>query len=98
MSTNSECLHFKWSDGWYYLLEDDNAPRNAWDWREHATCYGPFETEEAAEQHLSANHANPGGGSHDDDPSLESEILIEHTEKARKRGTQDPLRGVPVYF
>ena len=64
MSTNSECHFIEVKPGqWYYLLEDYNAPKNAWDWREHATCYGPFGTEEEADQHLRDNHANPGGSS-----------------------------------
>ena len=63
MSTNSECDIFQWGEGgqWYYLLEDYNAPKNAWDWRENASCYGPFATEDIAKKNLSDNHANPGG-------------------------------------
>lgn len=62
MSTNSECLFIQVkSDQWYYVLEDYNAPKNAWDWREYATAYGPFRTEDAANGHLCDNHANPGG-------------------------------------
>ena len=62
MSTNSECLIIQVRpDQWYYILEDYNAPKNAWDWREYATSYGPFVSEEAADEHLADNHANPGG-------------------------------------
>lgn len=62
MSTNSECAFIEVAKGkWYYLLEDYDAPKNAWDWRDHASAYGPFATEEAADQHLRDNHANPGG-------------------------------------
>jgi hypothetical protein len=62
MSTNSECALVEVAPGaWWYLLEDYNAPKNAWDWREHAQCFGPFKTEDLALQHLRDNHANPGG-------------------------------------
>jgi hypothetical protein len=64
MSTNSECAFIERKPGeWFYILEDYHAPKNAWDWREYATAYGPFPTEEAAQQHLFDNHANPGGAS-----------------------------------
>jgi hypothetical protein len=46
---------------WYYLLEETNAPKNAWDWREIASAYGPFVTSDLALEHLHENHANPGG-------------------------------------
>jgi len=85
MSTNSECDFFQWNEGeWYYLLEDYNAPKNAWDWREHASCYGPFKSEEAAEKHLSDNHANPGGSCNDTNPNKEDKVLIEHVKNAKK--------------
>ncbi len=62
MSTNSECQFIEIERGrWYYLLEDSDAPKNAPDWREHAAAYGPFSSEEKAEEHLDRNHANPGG-------------------------------------
>ena len=62
MSTNSECVFFEYTPGaWYYALQDSNAPHSAWDWREHATCYGPFATEGEAMVHLDDNHPNPGG-------------------------------------
>lgn len=62
MSTNNECEFVEVKPGkWYYVLEDYSAPKNAWDWREYATAYGPFKTEEAAATHLQRNHANPGG-------------------------------------
>lgn len=62
MSTNSECEFIQVEPTkWFYILEDYSAPKNAWDWREHATCYGPFPTEDAADAHLRRNHANPGG-------------------------------------
>tara|TARA_R110000824_G_C15197540_1_gene675394 strand:+ start:235 stop:528 length:294 start_codon:yes stop_codon:yes gene_type:complete len=83
MSTNSECLFFRWSeDKWYYLLEDYNAPKNAWDWREHASCYGPFVTVELADTHCSDNHANPGGSCTDETIDTSDEVLAEHVKNA----------------
>lgn len=62
MSTNSNCLFVQTKPNeWFYVLEDRNAPKNTCDWREFATGYGPFETEEAADEHLRDNHPNPGG-------------------------------------
>lgn len=46
---------------WYYILENWDAPNYAWNWREYATAYGPFTTQENASDHLDDNHANPGG-------------------------------------
>lgn len=62
MSTGLECLIVERDESqWYYVLQDWNCPVGAWDWREYATTYGPFPTKERAIQHLSDNHANPGG-------------------------------------
>lgn len=62
MSTGLECAFYRTPDDqWYYALEDWDAPRNAFDWHDYATFYGPFQSEEAADTHLSDNHANPGG-------------------------------------
>lgn len=62
MSTNSNCSFLEVKKGeWYYILEDFNAPKNAWDWREYATAYGPFRDFDTAHQHLHDHHANPGG-------------------------------------
>lgn len=62
MSTGLECQIVERKPGeWYYILEDYDALKMAWDWREHATAYGPFPSEDAACRHLSDNHANPGG-------------------------------------
>lgn len=61
MSTNNECMVVEYKPGqWYYVLEHYNAPKNSWDWREHASAYGSFSSEEAALRHLAKNHANPG--------------------------------------
>jgi len=62
MSSGLECCFFEPSLGnWYYALQDWSCPVGAWDWREHATAYGPFADNEAAIAHLRRNHANPGG-------------------------------------
>lgn len=95
MSTGNECLFIQVAASkWYYVLEHYNAPKNSWDWREHASAYGPFATEDAAHTHLHDNHANPGGSSTcelpdgktsldlDDDPTLKR--LIDQAEPARR--------------
>lgn len=62
MSTNSECHVFEYRpDQWYYLLQDWNCPHGAWDWREYASCFGPFKSSDDAYDHLHKHHANPGG-------------------------------------
>lgn len=62
MSTGLNCEIVEVKPGeWYYLLEDGSAPKQTWDWREFATGYGPFATDEIAHAHLRAYHANPGG-------------------------------------
>jgi hypothetical protein len=64
MSTGCNCEFLEVQPGrWFYVLEDYDAPKNAWDWHDNATAYGPFASEALAEQHLHANHANPGGSS-----------------------------------
>jgi hypothetical protein len=60
---------------WYYKLQE-------WpygDWPEYDT-FGPFPTFKAAREHLSRNHANPGGWSVDALPGCEHDLLtkIEH--------------------
>lgn len=62
MSTNQNCEFVEFEPGqWIYILENYSAPKNAWDWREHATSYGPFSSYETASAHLLRWHANPGG-------------------------------------
>jgi hypothetical protein len=64
MSTGLNCTFVEVEPAkWYYLLEQGSAPKQTWDWREYADAYGPFETYEAASEHLRDNHANPGGHS-----------------------------------
>jgi len=62
MSTGLECLFFEHKPGvWFYALEDWDSPKGGWDWRNHATAYGPFDSKDAAREHLNRHHANPGG-------------------------------------
>jgi hypothetical protein len=62
MSTGLECIFVEEKPGrWFYVLEDGSAPKDAWDWMDYATAYGPFKTMEAAHDHLDRHHANPGG-------------------------------------
>lgn len=62
MSTNSECMFIERKPGqWFYALENCDAPKNSFDWIEHAQAFGPFKSFDVAREHLRANHANPGG-------------------------------------
>ncbi len=62
MSTGFECYFRETAPGeWFYVLQDADCPVGAWDWREHATAYGPFASEELAEAHMDDYQANPGG-------------------------------------
>lgn len=62
MSTGLECEHFTDPETgkWYYVLQNWDSPAQAWDWREYATCYGPFDSNDDAYNHRRKNHANPG--------------------------------------
>lgn len=61
MSTGLNCAFIEEKPGrWHYILENYNAPKNSYDWMEYAKAYGPFQTQDQADQHLSDNHANPG--------------------------------------
>jgi hypothetical protein len=62
MSTGLECVFEEIAPHvWYYVLEHWDAPKQCWDWREYATAYGPFRSEDAAHAHLARHHSNPGG-------------------------------------
>ena len=62
MSTGLECVFTEPVQGeWFYIMQNWDCPVGAWDWREYATAYGPFATEDEAIAHLQACHANPGG-------------------------------------
>jgi hypothetical protein len=71
MSTGLNCEFIRVTDEgkpdqYYYILEDCNSPKMAWDWREYARAYGPFRTEQLAQEDLRRWHANPGGSTHGD--------------------------------
>lgn len=76
MSTGLNCSFYRIDGRWFYLLEHETAPRGADDWREYATAYGPFASEELAEQHLDENHANPGGWSTHEDPIVDIVLAV----------------------
>lgn len=62
MSTGCECNIVEVEPGkWYYIIEDYQAPKNSWDWREFATMWGPFESEDKAYLSCRDTHGNPGG-------------------------------------
>ena len=62
MSTGLNCdIVQKSTNEWFYILEDWDAPKQSWDWREFATAYGPFPDLEQAKKHLRENQTNPGG-------------------------------------
>lgn len=85
MSTGLECEFIQWKpDEWYYVLQDWDCPVGAFDWREYATAYGPFKSEEKADEHLRNNHANPGGSFLNDSPNHDDPVLIELIAKAQK--------------
>ncbi len=42
-------------DTWFYIIQNWTCPSDAWDWREDATCYGPFRTYEEGKEHLKAS-------------------------------------------
>lgn len=65
MSTGLNCTFIETKGEWFYLLEDWDAPKMAWDWREYATAYGPFASDDEAHDHLRRHHANPGGANLD---------------------------------
>lgn len=61
MSARS-CLHIETEDStWFYLVENEDAPENAWDWREYSTAHGPFDTLEEAMDHRADNSPGVSG-------------------------------------
>lgn len=57
MSTGADCLFVEDKNGkWTYVLQK-------WPYGETEDYdrFGPFDSEDEAEDHLSENHANPGG-------------------------------------
>lgn len=83
MSTGLACMFFCADQKWYYLLQNSDCPVGAWDWREYATCYGAFETQDQVEGHLRMNHANPGGCVVDPNIEVDS-VIASHIESARR--------------
>lgn len=77
MSSGLECCFYEEKPGrWFYVLEHGCAPKDARDWREYATAYGPFATEDAAYDHLRAHHRNPGGSSMVDSSHFKSDAVL----------------------
>ena len=86
MSTGCECQFFSDLEGtWWYILENYNAPKNAWDWRENSTMYGPFKSFEHAEKHLDRNHANPGGYLVMEHVDLEADQVLKELKKSMRQ-------------
>lgn len=71
---------------WYYALESSFGDKNAFDWREDASAYGPFTTYDEACKHLAAHHSNPGGHS-----------MIEFADMQNERDevTEELVKGAP---
>ena len=62
MSTGLNCQFVEVAPGaWMLVLEEGSAPKQSWDWREYATSYGMFASEEKANEFLHQHFANPGG-------------------------------------
>lgn len=93
MSTglNCEFVEVRWNNRrseWFYILEDWSSPKGAVNWREYAYAYGPFDTEEEADEHLAVHHANPGGSytAHISETILNKDpVLKDLIEKAPQR-------------
>ena len=94
MSTGLSCEFVEPKPGeWYYILEDWSAPKQSWDWREFATAYGPFKSEEEANEHLGDNHANPGGATiTSNDVYREDETYLKLFREAAERASKESTR------
>lgn len=85
MSTNSECLFVqKSTDEWYYILESPFKDDGDYDWLDTAQAYGPFPTEDAADEHLRDNHPNPGGSNSQPLPEGVSEIDLSKDDQIKR--------------
>ena len=91
MSSGLECAFVKLTTTgeWWYMLENWDSPKGASDWREYANAYGPFTSEEEADEHLRANHANPGGSSTDDAYEPDDVMLRLIQEAGERQKAQD---------
>lgn len=47
--------------GWFWVVEDGHAPKDAWDWREYASCRGPFATQAETDADCMRRNGNTGG-------------------------------------
>lgn len=83
---------------WHYILEDYNAPKNSWDWMEHAKAYGPFQTQYQADQHLSDHHANPGGSFTIKHTELKISPTLEKLLKESEKNKRDLERNTFRFF
>jgi hypothetical protein len=87
------------SEKWYYLLEDWNAPKMAWDWRDYATAYGPFLTMDLAHEHLHHNHSNPGGHGITELPEWQTSIDLEKDQTLKRLiENAQPVRSSSASF
>lgn len=94
MSTGLNCQFIEPEPGrWFYLLEDWSSPKGAWDWREFATAYGPFDSFEEAHEHLRENHANPGGYSIVEHGEYQTEEVLEQLVAEARRPQPRYLGG-----
>ncbi len=61
MSAKS-CIYIENEDStWFYLAENEDSPEDAWDWREYATAFGPFDSLEEAADHRVDNRPDVSG-------------------------------------
>jgi hypothetical protein len=61
MSSKS-CLYIEVEpDVWFYLAENEDSPEEAWDWREYATAFGPFDGLGDAMNHRAENRSDISG-------------------------------------
>jgi len=86
MSTGYNCTFFEPKQNqWYYVLQNWTCPVGAFDWRDDATCHGPFHSEDVAIRHLSNNHANPGGWETIPFEEFKTSPVLERLQKEAKK-------------
>ena len=62
MSTGLSCQFTEYTPGkWYLILERWDSPKGGDCWLDYADAYGPFPTEDKADDFLRQHFANPGG-------------------------------------
>jgi len=86
-----ECLFVEPKLGqWFYVLEESNAPKDAWDWREFSTAYGPFPDDTKANLDLVASRANVSGAEIiANDAYQEDPVLVGLFASAKPSGVMD---------